>query len=131
MDLFWKSIAGSLVGIILAAQFSNTEKHIGTLLKLLLCIMGMAVSAAFLRPVIEFLHELEKLGNLRSDLLLILLKSAGLGITAEIAADTCGEGGSPALGKMIKFLGTVTIMSVALPVFQTLLEIIQQIARAT
>lgn len=131
MDLFWKTIAGTLIGVVLAAQFINTEKHIGILLKLFLCVMGMAVIVTLLRPIIDFLQELEELGDLRNDILMVLLKASGLGITSEIAANACMDAGSPALNKMITLLGTAAILSVSIPVFRTLLELIQQIAGVT
>ena len=67
------------------------------------------------------------MGNLRSDLLGILLKAVGIGLISEIAAVVCSDSGNAGLGKMIQLIGSVVILWLSIPVFQALLDLVQTI----
>lgn len=126
MELFWKTAAGVIIAAALALQLGKQE--MGMLLKIAACTMAAAAAISYFRPVIDFLNELEKIGDLRSDFLLILLKSVGIGLTAEVASMACTDAGSPSLGKALNLLGTAAILYQSLPVFTTMIDLIRQIA---
>lgn len=126
-DLFWKTTAGILITGVLALQLSRQQADTGVLLKTACCAMAAVIAFTYLRPVIEFLKVLERTGNLKSDILVILLKSLGIGITADIAANVCTDAGCASLGKAMNLLGTGAILYLSLPIFQALLQVIQQI----
>lgn len=80
-----------------------------------------------LGPVLRFLGELESLGNLRGDMLGILLKAVGIGLLSEIAAVICSDSGNTGLGKMIQLIGSVVVLWLSIPVFRSLLDLVQTI----
>lgn len=127
MELFWKTTAGILLSAVLAIQLGKQEADVGVLLKTACSAMAAVVAFSYLRPVIDFLKQLEQLGDLKSDILLILLKSLGIGLTADIAANVCADAGCASLGKVLNLLGTAAILYLSLPVFQTLISLIQQL----
>ena len=127
MELFWKAIAVSLLTVILGAVMGKKDKDISVLLSIAGCVLVAGFTAVYLSPVVRFLGELESMGNLRRDLLGILLKAVGIGLMAEIAAVVCSDSGNAGLGKMIQLIGSVVILWLSIPVFQALLDLVQTI----
>ena len=127
MELFWKAIAVSLLTVILGAVMGKKDKDISVLLSIAGCVLVAGFTAVYLSPVVRFLGALESMGNLRSDLLGILLKAVGIGLISEIAAVVCSDSGNAGLGKMIQLIGSVVILWLSIPVFQALLDLVQTI----
>lgn len=91
------------------------------------CIVIISGLAAFIQPIIQFVTELTALGNLQADVLRILLKSVGIAIITELTCGICTEIGFGSIGKMLQFLGSTVILWLSIPVFQSVLDIIQNI----
>ena len=127
MELFWKAIAVSLLTVILGVVTGKQNKDISLLLSITGCVIIASLAAVYLSPVISFLEEMEELGNLRSDMLGVLLKAAGIGMVTEIAAAVCGDSGNAGVSKMIQLIGSVVILWISIPVFRALLDLIQTI----
>ena len=115
------------MAVILSLALEKQGKDFSVILTLAVC--GMAASAAFLylEPVLDFLWELEAMADLREDMLGILLKAVGIGLVAELASVICSDGGNASLGKQMQLLGSAVILYISLPVFRSLLQLIQRI----
>ena len=127
MVLFWKAAAGVLITVILCLMLSKQEKDLSMILTMTACCMVCALALTYLEPVLEFLQELESLGDLNGDMLGILLKSAGIGLVAELAAMICTDSGNASLAKTVQLLGSTVILCLSLPIFRSLLEMIRKI----
>lgn len=127
MGLFWKAAAVCLMTVILGAAIGKRDKDFYVLLSIAGCVLIAGFAAVYLRPVVAFLEELEQLGNLRNDMLAILLKAVGIGLVAEIASVVCTDSGNAGLGKMIQLIGSLTILWLSIPVFRSLLDLVQSI----
>ena len=127
MGYFWKATAAVLIAVILSLALEKQGKDFSVILTLAVC--GMAASAAFLylEPVLDFLWELEAMAELREDMLGILLKAVGIGLVAELVCVICTDGGNASLGKQMQLLGSAVILYISLPVFRSLLQLIQRI----
>ena len=127
MGYFWKATAAVLIAVILSLALEKQGKDFSVILTLAVC--GMAASAAFLylEPVLDFLWELEAMADLREDMLGTLLKAVGIGLVAELASVICSDGGNASLGKQMQLLGSAVILYISLPVFRSLLQLIQRI----
>ena len=98
-----------------------------TMLTIGVCCMVIIGVVSFLKPVLDLLHQLETLGNLNSQMVQILFKVVGISLISEIAAMICSDAGNASMGKALQMLGSAVILWLSIPVFQTLLELIQQI----
>lgn len=127
MTLFYQSVAAVLLAAVLGLTLAGYGKDMGLLLTLGVCCMVMAASISFLQPVLEFLRQLETLGELDRDLIRVLFKIAGIAFIAEIAGMICTDAGNASLGKAVQLLGTSVILWLSLPVFNALLELIREI----
>ena len=127
MVLFWKAAGAALIAVILGLSLSKQQKDIGTMLTMAVCCMICGAALVYLEPVLEFLRELEGLGELQGDILRILLKAAGIGFVTEIAAMVCSDAGNGSLGKSLQTMGGCVILYLSLPVFRSFLDLIREI----
>lgn len=127
MDLFWKMLSIALVSVVLTLALERQSKDFSLLLTLGTCGLAAIAAVTFLRPVLDFLWQLEALADLHSGMLHTLLKIFGIGMSGEIAASVCSDGGNTSLGKGLRFLSGAAILYLSLPIFSALTELVTQI----
>lgn len=126
MELYFKGAAGILLAAVLGLALQKQEKDLSAVLTAAVIAMAAVLMLRLLEPVLELLRQLEQVGNLRSDALELLLKAAGIGLTAEVAELVCADAGNAALAKMLRLLGTAAILCLSVPMFTALLECITE-----
>ena len=126
MELYFKGAAGILLAAVLGLALQKQEKDLSAVLTAAVIAMAAVLMLRLLEPVTELLRQLEQVGNLRSDALELLLKAAGIGLTAELAGLVCADAGNAALAKMLRLLGTAAILCLSVPMFTALLECITE-----
>lgn len=127
MELFWKAAAAVLIAVVLGLALGKQEKDISVLLTMAVCCMCGMIMISYLEPLLDFLRELEALGDLQGDILGILLKAVGIGLVAEIAGMVCTDAGNGSLGKTLQMLGSAVILYLSIPIFNAFLKLIQEI----
>lgn len=127
MEPFWKAAALALIAGVLSLTLKNQDKEYGLLLSIVACLMVTAITVTYLKPVYAFLKELETLGDLRGDMLAILIKALGVGLASEIASMICTDAGNASLTKAIQLLGGAVILYLSVPMFSALMDLIQKI----
>lgn len=127
MDIFLKAGALALIVSVLYQIVSGRNKEIALLMVILGCTMILLAAISYMEPVFAFIDKLQSLGNLNSEMLEILLKSVGIGFLAEISALVCNDMGNSSLGKALQLLATAVILWLALPMLNSLLDLIGEI----
>lgn len=127
MDLFWKTVGAALLSAILTLVLERQNRDYSLLVTVAASAMISIAAAKLLEPVLDFLGQLEALGELSSDLLLSLIKVFGIGMTGEIAASVCNDAGNTSLGKGLRFLANAAILYLSVPVFSSLTDLFLQI----
>lgn len=127
MEPFWKAAALALIAGVLSLTLKNQDKEYAVLLSIAACLMVTAITVTYLKPVYAFLKELETLGDLRGDMLAILIKALGVGLASEIASMICTDAGNASLTKAIQLLGGAVILYLSVPMFSALMDLIQKI----
>lgn len=112
---------------VLIITVEKQEKDIGLVLTMTVSVMVALAGLTLLKPVLAFLHQLEELGDLQAGVLNILLKATGIGLVSELGAGICRDGGNTALAQAVKTLGVMTILSLSLPILETLVALIQTV----
>ena len=85
------------------------------------------VTFVYFEPVISFVRRLTEMTKLNADLLAVILKSVGIGILGELAGLICSDAGNAALSKTIQMLTTAVILWLSIPLFESLLDLVQAI----
>lgn len=127
MEPFWKAATLALIAGVLSLTLKNQDKEYAVLLSIAACLMVTAITVTYLNPVFAFLKELETLGDLRGDMLAILIKALGVGLASEIASMICTDAGNASLTKAIQLLGGAVILYLSVPMFSALMDLIQKI----
>lgn len=127
MGLFWKAAAAALITVVLCLTLGKQGQTMGLVLSMAVCSMVCVLAVSYLEPVLEFLWELEALGDLQGDMLGCLLKAVGISLVAEIAGMICADGGNASLGKAIQLLGTAVILCLSLPILRAMVDLTQKI----
>ena len=127
MDSYFQAAGAVILGIFLAKTLSEWNKSWATILSMSVCILVLLSGIRYLEPVLDFLRELETLGNLQGDMMKILLKTSGVGIITEITALLCADSGNTSLGQSLRILSSAVILWLSLPIFRGLLVLIQDI----
>lgn len=130
MELFLKACGAVLLAVILILAQKNMSKDLPMVLGVCICCMVALTAMEYLRPVMDFLDQLEQLGGLNHNLVRILLKSVGIGLITEITALVCADAGHSSLGKTVQLLGAAVILWLSLPAFTMLIELLQRVLGA-
>lgn len=126
METFWKASALVLITVILGLTLDKQERNIAALLTVCACCFVGITALHYLEPVLDFLWELERAGDMQEGMLGILLRAVGIGLTGEIAARICGDCGNGSLGKSLQMLSAAAILYLSLPVFRLLVSVLQE-----
>lgn len=127
MEIFVKGCALVLLTVVLVLSLGSRGKEYGMVLGILACVLLAMGAMQYLQPVIAFLSRLESIGGLDSGMMGILLKISGIGILSEIIMLICTDSGNASLGKALQLMSSAVILWLSLPVFQMLLELIENI----
>lgn len=125
MELFLKAASAVLIALILIQTVQ--QKELSLALSMAAAVMVGLLMISYLEPVISFLKELEALGDLKGNTLEILLKITGIGILTQITVSLCKDSGNSSVGQALMLLGTCVILWLALPMFQTVLKLIEML----
>ena len=127
MDLFLKAVAAALITAVIGLVLARQGKDMFLLLTLAACAMIGAVAFNYLKSVISFLQRLTDMTQLKTDLLAVILKTVGIGLFGELAGLICSDAGNAALAKSIQILTTAVILCLSIPLFESLLDLVQAI----
>lgn len=127
MTAFWQGAVAVLLTVILVLALGKHGKEVGLLLTLAVCCMVCVLALSYLQPVVDFIHQLQSIGQLDGGILEILLKAVGIGLIGEIASLICADAGNAALGKALQLLSAAVILWLSIPLLTQLMELLQQI----
>ena len=127
MELYLQAAALVLIAVILGLVLDSKQKVFGTLVSLAACCLVCLTLIRFLEPVIAFLDKLQDLAGISDQMLSIVLKVSGVGLVSELAGMICADGGHGSMGKAVKLLSNAVILWLSLPLFQQVLDLLQEV----
>ena len=127
MDYIWKSSILALICLILFLILAKKDKDIASIITFAGCCMILIGAISYLKPVVDFLSQLQQLGNLDGSYISVLLKAVGIGLLSEIITLLCGDLGNAGLGKTLQIGASAVILWLSIPLFTQLLELISGI----
>lgn len=127
MTYFFQGAATVLVAAVLCLVLDRQGKDFSVLITICVCCLLVYLGLSFLDPVLDFMEKLESLGNLDSSMISILFKIVGIGIISEVAGMICSDAGNASMGKALQILASAVILWLSIPIFNAMLELIQEI----
>lgn len=120
-----KGVSAVMITVVLTLALGKQGKEMSVLLSIAVCCMVAGIAMEFWSPVADFLEKLESMGDLNGEMAGALFKVLGIGILTELSALVCSDAGIASLGKTIQLLGGVVILWLSIPMFTSLLDLIQ------
>lgn len=127
MDVIIKAIAGVLIAIVLCQVLAKQGKDISVLLLIAVCCIVVSTAIAYLRPVVDFIRNLQSIGQLNTEMISVLFKAVGITLLTEITSMICSDMGNTSLGKSLQILSLAVILWLSLPLFEQLLALLDNI----
>jgi len=127
MGTVLRVISICLLAAILWITLSSYNKNAALLLSLAVCCGVLIPVYEYLSPVFDYFSQLQIISGWDSETLQTVVRAAGIGMLSEIAALICTDAGNASIAKAIRTLSTAVIMWLSLPVFRTLMELINRL----
>ena len=127
MTVIWKAAAVVILTVIVSTAIGKTEKDIAVVLTATACCGVALLAMESLTEVVAFIWKISDFSEYQSSFTGILLKIAGVAVITEITAMISIDAGSSSLEKAMHFLGNTTILSMSIPLFESLIDIVQEI----
>ena len=113
-------------GLCLLLKKTNPELGLG--LSLAVCCGGFALALGMAAPLLELLEGAKRLSGLSDALFYPVVKSVGIALCAKLGCDVCKDSGQTAIAGSMETLGAVCALYAALPLFETLLDMLEELA---
>ena len=127
MDVFIKAVSCVLISLILWLCLERNGKDISVLFSLAVCVMILFLAASMFKPIIQLVEKLRELGNINKEYIKVILKVVGIGLISEIISLICKDVGNESLGKVLQILSTILILVISVPIFDKLLDLLNNI----
>ena len=127
MSTILKAISICLVTVVLWITLSSYNKNAALLLSLCACCGILIPAYEYISPVMQYFKELQQNFGWDDSALQTVFRAAGIGILSELAALICTDAGNASIAKAIRILSTACIMWLSLPMFRTLMELVEGI----
>lgn len=127
MDGYFQAVGAIMLCLILNLVLKHHGAEFSTVLTLLVCCVVTVIALYFLQPVLEYIRRIRQLSFINEQIMTIMLKVAGISMTAEIASMVCQDAGNSAMSRTLQFLATAAILYVSLPMFASFLDLIEDI----
>lgn len=125
METLIQAAALGILGVVLIALLRHRGGELALLLSLGVCVLIGLLLVRLAGPVVDFFRELQHLAGLEDQIMGPMLKTIGIGLITQIASNICSDGGESAVARMIELCGAVLALCVAIPLMESVLELIR------
>lgn len=130
MDIFLKSTGSVLIAVLLCIVLAKHGKDYTVLLSIAICAVVFVAAGTLLQPILAFFTRLVQMGQLDSKVLSLLLKITGVAMITQIACVICADAGNKAMEKTLQILSAITVLWIALPLLDEMLQIMESLLEA-
>ncbi|MBE5735297.1 MAG: hypothetical protein E7361_02500 [Clostridiales bacterium] len=116
------------IAIVFAITFT---KQIKPEMSVIITVAGSVVMLIYIlgyfNDIVVFYNQLVVSTGVNQKYFTILLKAIGIGYLVEFASGVCRDSGNTSIADKVVFVGKLSILSLAIPVIQSIFEIISDI----
>lgn len=119
------SVAGvCITAAVLCKLFGAAGSEYSLYIKLAAAAALMSVLILFISPIAETVRNIYARAGADEEYLTILFKSLGICYITQFACDICRDSGESALASQAELAGKLSLLILALPLFDSLSEIV-------
>ena len=123
MDTLVRAAGIAIAGMICAVLLKKDTPKLGMVLGLFVAVTILLLGLDVFRAVLDFMNGITRMTGLSDDIVLPVIKTAGIAILTRITADICKDAKETAIASGVEFAGAVAGLYVVLPLFQGLIEL--------
>jgi len=127
MELLIKVIAAAITGSVIGLVLKKNSPETSLLLTASVSIFALYLTFEVITGVLGFIRSLAETARISPAVLSIVLRTVGISIATKFSSDVCRDAGQAALASGVEFAGAVTAIYVALPLFQTVISMINSL----
>ena len=127
MEVLLKVAALGILAALLVTVLKKQSPETALLLSLMACVLIALLLVDTFKPLLHFFEKLHQQTGLSDGLLAPMAKAVGIGLLTQISSTVCTDAGQGAIARLIELCGGILTLSVALPLFEAVLELIQSI----
>lgn len=122
------SIAGiCITASVMCKLFADSGKEYALYIKLAAAAAVMSMIIIFVSPIAETIRNIYSRAGADEEYLTILFKALGICYITQFACDICRDSGENALATQAELAGKISLMIIALPLFESLADIVSRL----
>jgi len=124
VDIIIRVAIAGIVGSVLSLVLKRGAPEIGLILAIAASLLILIVGMELVSTILGFARVLQNAASLSPALLTPVFQTVGIGILTKLSADVCRDAGQGAIAGAVELSGTVAAIYIALPLMQTVFEMI-------
>lgn len=122
------SVAGiCIIATVLCKLFSSAGSEYSLYVKIAAAAAVMSALILFISPIAETVRSIYERAGAEEEYLTILFKALGICYITQFACDICRDSGESALASQAELAGKLSLLILALPLFDSLSEIVSEL----
>ena len=118
----------AVVGVLLALVIKKERPEYGIMLSIVVCICIFYSILGRMTVLIDAVERMRALANMDAAYLQIVLKMIGITYVAEFSVNLCKDAGYTTIASQIEMFSKISILLLALPIIEALLNLIATVA---
>jgi len=116
----------AVISVALCKLMGKYDRIYGLMIGAAASVLIILAVFAFVSPIIQTVDRLFLASGIDNQYVEILFKALGVCYIIQFACDVCRDGGENTLAAQLEFAGKVCLLTLALPLFQKLSEIVMK-----
>ena len=120
-------VGAGIIGTVLSVVLKQYKPEFSMYITLItgMLMLGAAVSAV--KPALDMISSYIEIADPDSEYAEILIKTLAVCYLTQMAGESCSDAGETSIAAKIALAGKITVVLIALPLFEKLMEVIKQL----
>ena len=117
----------ALIALIIIILLKQYKKEFAVYISLLAGILILLLVTDKFEGIIDLIRPIANESSINTEFISLILKITGIAFLAEFAVSICNDSGETAIANKIEIGSKIIIISMSIPIFSSLLELILKI----
>ena len=127
MEMLIKVMAAAIAGSVIGLVLKKNSPEMSLLLTISLAVFTLYLAFEVITGIVDFIKSLSDTAGISPAVLGVVLKTVGISVVTKLSSDICRDAGQASLASGVEFSGAVTAIYVALPLFKTVISMINSL----
>ena len=120
-------VGAGIIGAVLSVVLRQYKPEFSIYITLITGMLMLGAAVTAVKPVIETVSGYLQIADPDTSYADVLIKSLAVCYITQMASDSCADAGEKSIAAKIELAGKFAIVLLALPVFDSLMEVIKQL----